>query len=69
MVLYFPRNSIVVASLNPAHSFAIRNECSFRESCPRKLAHSLLSYLKRALNLARVSLMTARLLEYYSSQI
>ena len=68
MVLYFPRNSIVVASLNPANSFAVRSECSFRESCPRKLAHSL-GYLKRALNLARVSLMTARLLEYYRSQI
>ena len=49
-------------SLNPAHSFVIRSEWSFRESYPRELAHSP-SYSKRAFNLGRVSLMTARPLE------
>ena len=28
-----------VASLNSAHSFVIHSECSFRECCPRELAH------------------------------
>ena len=32
--------SLRVASLNHTHSFIIRSECSFREGCPRELAHS-----------------------------
>ena len=55
--------SIVVASLNPAHSSVIHSECLLRESCPRDLAHSP-GYSQRALDLGRVSLMTARPLEY-----
>ena len=45
--------SIGVASLNLAHSFVIRSECSFRESCPRNLVYSP-SYLQWALDLRRV---------------
>ena len=41
------------ASLNPAYSFVIHSEYSFRKGCPRKLAHSL-SYLQRVLDLGRV---------------
>ena len=58
--------SIIVASLNPAHSFVICSKYSFREGCTRELAHSP-SYLQQALDLERVSLMTARPLEYYYS--
>ena len=68
MGLSLPCNSVVVTSLNPAHSFVIRSECSFREGCPRDLAHSP-SYSKRALDFGRVLLMTARLLECHSSHI
>ena len=57
-----------VASLYPAHIFIIHNECSFKEGCPGELAHSP-RYLKRVLDLGRVSLKTARSLMYYSSQI
>ena len=44
-----------------AHSFVIRSECSFGEDCPRELVHDP-RYLKRVLDLGRVSLKTARLL-------
>ena len=57
-----------VGSLNPAHSFVIHSECSFREGWPRELAHSP-RYSKRVLDLGRVSLKTARSLVYYSGQI
>ena len=42
-----------VTSLNPTRSFVIHSECSFREGCPRELAHSP-RYLKRVLDLGRV---------------
>ena len=58
--------SIVVASLNPAHSFVICSKYSFREGCTRKFAHSP-SYSQQALDLGSVSLMTAPPLEYYYS--
>ena len=38
IVLFEWLKSLVVASLNPAHSFVIRSECSFREGCRRELA-------------------------------
>ena len=56
-----PRNSMVVASLNPAYSFAIR----FREGCPGELAHSP-SYSKKALDMGRVLL---KAFMCYSSQV
>ena len=62
------RCSIVVVSLNPAHSFVICSEWSFREGCPRELAHSP-SCSQRVLDLGRVSLMTTRPLEYCSNLI
>ena len=68
MILSLSRNSIIIAFLNPAHSFVIRSKCSFKEGCPRELADSP-GYPKRALDLKRVSLMTARQLEYQSSQM
>ena len=56
-------------SLDPARSFIISSERSFREGFPRELVHSP-SYLQLALNLGRVlSLLTVRPSEYYSSQI
>ena len=61
-------SGIRVASLNPAHSFVIRSECSFRGGCPRELPHSP-SYSKRVLDLGRVPLGTARPPENYNSQI
>ena len=61
-------SGIQFASLNPAHSFVIRSERSFREGCPRELAHSP-KYSQLALNLERIlSLLPAQPLEYYSSR-
>ena len=58
---FVTQSSIRFSSLNPAHSFVIRSECSFREGCPQELAH-IPSCLKRALNLVRVlSLLAVRL--------
>ena len=57
------------ASLNLAHSFVIRSECLFREGCPKELAHSP-SYSPASVGLGRVlSLLTARPLEYYRSDL
>ena len=61
-------SGIRFSSVNPTHSFVIRSEHSFREGCPRELAHSL-KYSQLALNLERVlSLLTAQPLEYHSSR-